>query len=498
MKVKSNSKILLALAVILLAMCVFNMNTVNAENTVNTVNVGNTVNTTVDKTVFDNVPSTINVGMPTTEAIEDGFVVSAKLKNIIETKVKETITEDITGLTLSIRFGDGSTNKLTDISKIHIELYKTYGTNIAEKVINITYTNWNENDRKYIENKCKNLSFKLDNLYWDYDTTLDEFDVVEKFISNEYSKLINDSSIQVSFVAAAGTWIFPEYIMDGTAVLSKNNVIYYINNTDAFVTATPKITVPASVADTEQAIIDYLTVKIQTVERSSDMYGENAIVTVTKGKGTTEYTVKIIDSDGYETVGTVIIDKIKNTTTDNNAGTEPTTNTTVIDTTDTTTNVKLNAPIGTVPSNTILEVAPISEGTIYNAVKKVLTEVKNFKIFDINLLSNGVKIQPNGKVKIAIPIQKDMNKSNLVVYRVADNGEKTEYKVNVDGEFATFETNHFSTYVLAEKTTPTTTTTNKKEKDPTPKTGTVDIIGYVLAMTTVAGAGIVALKKNLK
>ena len=49
--------------------------------------------------------------------------------------------------------------------------------------------------------------------------------------------------------------------------------------------------------------------------------------------------------------------------------------------------------------------------------------------------------------------------------------------------------------------TPTTDSTpkvDKGEKDETPKTGTVDIIGYVLGVTLLTGVGIVELKKRLK
>ncbi len=51
-----------------------------------------------------------------------------------------------------------------------------------------------------------------------------------------------------------------------------------------------------------------------------------------------------------------------------------------------------------------------------------------------------------------------------------------------------------------EKDETPTTNTISKEKDDTPKTGTetINIIGYVLATTILSGAGIVALKKNLK
>ncbi len=184
----------------------------------------------------------------------------------------------------------------------------------------------------------------------------------------------------------------------------------------------------------------------------------------------------------------------------NTATTETVTNT------DSTTNIKLDADTSVVPSNTVLEVNTITEGTTYNTVKTVLSDVSNFKVFDITLKSNGVTIQPNGKVKISIPVPNDFDKSNLIVYRVAEDGTKTKYDVKVEGNYATFETNHFSTYVLAEnnvtetqetQNTPTEQTTqNKGEKDDTPKTGAIDIIGYVVLATVVAGAGIVALKKK--
>ena len=100
----------------------------------------------------------------------------------------------------------------------------------------------------------------------------------------------------------------------------------------------------------------------------------------------------------------------------------------------------------------------------------------------------------------------DYDKTKLAVYRVDVDGAKTEYKTTVEGDYATIETDHFSTYVLAEKTTKvaeatnntettTTTTDTSKELDETPKTGTIDIINYVIALTVLAGVGIVAIKK---
>ena len=83
--------------------------------------------------------------------------------------------------------------------------------------------------------------------------------------------------------------------------------------------------------------------------------------------------------------------------------------------------------------------------------------------------SNGVEIQPNGMVKISIPIPEIFYNADLAVFRIDDDGTKTPYSVAetaIEGvRYITFETEHFSTYVLADIT--------DTEKDETPKTGIV-------------------------
>ena len=93
-----------------------------------------------------------------------------------------------------------------------------------------------------------------------------------------------------------------------------------------------------------------------------------------------------------------------------------------------------------------------------------------------------------GKVKISMPIPSGYDKSNLVVYRVDDDGTITEYTVTVSGEYPTFETDHFSTYVIAEKMT--------GEKDETPKTGVVDELKFVMSIIVISAVGVIALKKR--
>lgn len=119
--------------------------------------------------------------------------------------------------------------------------------------------------------------------------------------------------------------------------------------------------------------------------------------------------------------------------------------------TDNKTNIKLEAASDVIPDNTTMDITEIISGETFNKLKDTLLEIKNFKAYDITLKSNETNIQPNGKIKISIPIPEGFDTSRLVIYRFEEDGSKTEYQVAVLNGYATFETDHFSTYVLGEK-----------------------------------------------
>lgn len=91
-------------------------------------------------------------------------------------------------------------------------------------------------------------------------------------------------------------------------------------------------------------------------------------------------------------------------------------------------------------------------------------------------------IVENGKIEITVD---SLSPFGILI---ADKKEETQ----------TPSTDNNNNNKPVEETTKPTQVVNKGEKDVTPKTGTVDIIGYVLVATTIAGIGIVALKKKLK
>ncbi len=122
------------------------------------------------------------------------------------------------------------------------------------------------------------------------------------------------------------------------------------------------------------------------------------------------------------------------------------------------TNIKIEYEKSTLPENIDLQVSEVIEGDVYSNIQKVLNTASKIKVFDINLLKDGSKVQPSGKIKLTIPIPEGFDKTRLVIYRV-DESKKIEYQgeiVTIDNkEFVQFETDHFSYYVVAEKSTET-------------------------------------------
>lgn len=119
------------------------------------------------------------------------------------------------------------------------------------------------------------------------------------------------------------------------------------------------------------------------------------------------------------------------------------------------TGIKLDSD-GVISDRDVIVAEKVTEKDILEKVESVLgKENQKLQVYDISLENERKKVQPNGKVKISIPIQNKVDNQNLAVYRIADDGTKTEYKVTISNEssqqFAEFETDHFSTYVLAEK-----------------------------------------------
>ena len=368
---------------------------------------------------------------------------------------------------------------------------------LAVCVLNINTVNAVEVDETYVKNlkltSPKYYEVDLDYLPYNSEDENAMYNTNQKFlkmIEDYYTKQINNKAITVKVTPGAGgtegglnLWTMER----GTQLeiyLNGNLCDTKIMGTELTV---PVITIPNTITDNE--LNSYLK---NVITKAHKAFGEE----ITKIESGTKSVTGVEIPNGYTVYSdyglesVVIVRKEKVT----EPVTEP------VKTEETTTKIKLEADTTVIPSNTVLEVATVTEGKVYNTVKTALTNISKFKVFDINLLSNGANIQPNGKVKISIPVPTEYNKSNLVVYRVADNGDKTEYAVTVNGDVATFETDHFSTYVLAEKevaqNTENTNNTTDRKKDDTPKTGTTASIYFMIPVTVISAIGIIAFRRK--
>lgn len=126
---------------------------------------------------------------------------------------------------------------------------------------------------------------------------------------------------------------------------------------------------------------------------------------------------------------------------------------------DTKTNVTVSTNDITVPLDTSVEVEKLEKGAEYEKIIGILNVDKN-ATYDIKLYSETAKKYitklDNGKFEVKLPVPQSLEGKELMVYYVDSSNNITEYAVTVNEGFATFETDHFSIYTLAEKKADTT------------------------------------------
>lgn len=156
--------------------------------------------------------------------------------------------------------------------------------------------------------------------------------------------------------------------------------------------------------------------------------------------------------------------------------------------------IEITSEDSSIPLDTSITVKDVNDSSIKD---KIGTE--NYKTYDISLYSNakGAKIEKldNGKFLVKIPVPTELNEKDLIVYYIASDGTKEEHEVTIKDGYAIFETNHFSTYVLAEKTSSTVdqTTTVTPEEPTTSNPQTNDNINTYIVMLIVGTLGVVSL-----
>lgn len=447
--------------------------------------------------VLDLIPDTMELDIPEVEYKKAYDIILSKVKNVLKTENIQAEDTDY-GVELKNFPKQGYNTELTIwASPLYLkeEFYKgrisvnisdgKYFTEHHSKTIDLIYNNhddFNTADEKYVKNlKIKSPKYYEVNI--DYlaiaDTEWEEkhndfYDIIGKY----YTKLIGDDSVVVKAEAGVGgadgelnLWTWEQGTWIG---IFKNGVLYETRTMGQECTV-PVITVPKHIKKDEMN--NYVK---ELITQNYKELGEK----ITKiEKGTKELGINIQDgytvySDYGEGNSYIIIRKEKDITKKDEKS-----------------KIKFETTTGVVPEDTKLAVKEIKEEKTIKTIKETLKEVSNkYVIFDISLIHNDKEIQPNGKVKISIPVPNGYDTSNLVVFRIESDGSKIEFKVDVveiDGiKYAQFETEHFSNYVLVEKRTEKVAEQENSNRvlDDQPKTGIFDIklfIGIIMVVFTV-------------
>lgn len=131
--------------------------------------------------------------------------------------------------------------------------------------------------------------------------------------------------------------------------------------------------------------------------------------------------------------------------------------------------VKLEADKDVLPNEATLKVTKVDSGSDFENVKNLLGDKTNqFAAYDISIMKDNQKIQPNGSVMVQMPIPSTYDVNNLRLYHIFDDGKMDEvpFTVNEEEQVIEFNTNSFSIYVLAELKTE-----EDNEQVETPSTG---------------------------
>lgn len=469
---KRKTKFIIIVAIITFAICLFNTNTVNAKNEEQA------------QQLFDVIPESISIDIPEIEY--------EKADKLIEQKIKELCRENNIS-TAEVNFSVyGTQLYYLDIHTARIDI-KGFNTGVKTKKISVVYNNThkkNSADKEYVKNLTSKLKspryYEVDLDFYSDKTGFDNaWNNYLKMITDEYTKQVNDNSISVKATSGAGgtdgginvyTW------ESGTVIgVFKNEILYDIKKMGSELTV-PVINIPNTVA--KDKINDYV---ISLIKKNHKEFGEH-IDRIEKGTKNMDetYPLDIDIPNGYTVYSMNMPSYVIINMEDNK-------NSIII--TDDSTNIKIETDTDTVPENTKLVVNEIKQGEKYNNIEKILkNSVNKMYIYDTSLQNNGVEVQPNGKLKISIPIPNDLDVSNIVVYRITEDGTKTECLATIENGYAIIETDSMGIYVLGEKTNVVTGAT-ENEKDDTPKTGTTSNAVFLSIILSLSAITLLSVKK---
>ena len=105
---------------------------------------------------------------------------------------------------------------------------------------------------------------------------------------------------------------------------------------------------------------------------------------------------------------------------------------------------------GNVDNNTIVRVFKVLDDSQITINLSQNRYVEKSTTYDIYMVKDNQKVQPNGKVVVSIPIPEGYDAKNCVIMRQEKDGSWTEFKPTISGKMFIIETDHFSYYSVVQ------------------------------------------------
>lgn len=453
MKTKSNLKLLIVMSILLLAMCIFNANVVQA-----------TEQTKTPQEILNLVPDTVEVDMLESEVFTDNQDFEKLNKSITKTFTDNKI--DLKALNLQYT-NLSVTDLYENIHKATIYLSSTDKNNyepLAKKNITIKYKNtstYNEKDKNYVLEKTKNIpsAIAVSNNSADYGEN--EF---QKNIEN----IINDKNIKViinygAFGSTAGDIV----VANSFVALYKNNVLYKTIGITSLAFET--IIIPDNVQDTDEAYINYALPKIKEIWNNFEVSNVRRITGKVDEENniTNNGTYYIMTLNGSDSARVVL--KKSNTKK-------------IID------NVAISNSSATINGTIIEKTSSIYAEMLSKVKEKGFNNI--FNAYELKLVNGNIS---NG-LTITFSLGTENNGKQALILHKKANGSYEEFTETVENGKVNIKVTELSPFMVALKDKETTTTNNNRKLDNEPKTGIANYTFLASMITLISLGGIVVLK----
>lgn len=103
---------------------------------------------------------------------------------------------------------------------------------------------------------------------------------------------------------------------------------------------------------------------------------------------------------------------------------------------------------GNIDYEAVLQVFRVSDSDSIDVVLNLDNPLEKYELYNICFVKNDKLVQPNGKVKVFIPIPEGMDGYTCNIFRQESDGSWAILDAYVEGSYLVFETDHFSLYAV--------------------------------------------------